>query len=257
MATQNLGNVRALIVSATAPTNTDLLWRNTSVSPQTINIYNSVTAIWEPVAMSSGGQDNTASNLGTGDGLFSQKVGVDLQFRSLIGGDHITLNSTTTEVTIATDGDSDTLNSQNAAFYRNASNINAGTLSNARLSSNVVRTDTGGITRQEQGALTPTGTYTINFNNRNEYLTTALIIINQNTTIAFSNQANGRLAVIDISVSSATRQLTFPTGTLAQSSETRWTSATRILTLEVGRYKMTIKRNSNTDYTLECSDSYV
>ena len=117
MATQNLGNVRALIRSATAPTNTDLLWRNTSVSPETINIYNSVTLVWEPIAMASGGQDNTASNLGTGEGLFGQKVGVDLQFKSLIGGTNVTLSSDSTSVTI---------NSTDTGEANTASNLGTG-----------------------------------------------------------------------------------------------------------------------------------
>ena len=101
MATQNLGNVRALIASSVAPTNTNLLWRNTGDSPESINIFNSVTNVWEPIAMSSGGQDNTASNVGTGEGVFAQKVGVDLQFKSLIAGTNITLSSDGTSITIS------------------------------------------------------------------------------------------------------------------------------------------------------------
>ena len=100
MATQNLGNVRAVIVSATAPTNTDVLWRDTSTSPFSTKIYNTNTSIWEPIAMSSGGQDNTASNLGIGEGLFSSKVGADLRFRSLIAGTNITLNADANSITV-------------------------------------------------------------------------------------------------------------------------------------------------------------
>lgn len=117
MATQNLGNVRALIVSATAPTNTDLLWRNTSVSPQTINIFNSASSIWEPIAMAAGGQDNTASNVGSGEGVFASKVGVDLRFKSLIAGTNITLSS---------DGTSITINSTDTGEANTASNLGAG-----------------------------------------------------------------------------------------------------------------------------------
>jgi hypothetical protein len=46
MATQNLGNVRALIPSTTPPTNTDLLWRDLSISPPKIKEYDSVLASW-------------------------------------------------------------------------------------------------------------------------------------------------------------------------------------------------------------------
>jgi len=48
-----------------------------------------------------GGEANTASNLGDGDGVFAQKVGVDLQFKSLENGSGITLSSDANEVTIS------------------------------------------------------------------------------------------------------------------------------------------------------------
>lgn len=46
------------------------------------------------------GEANTASNLGAGEGVFAQKVGVDLQFKSLVAGSSISLSSTGTEITI-------------------------------------------------------------------------------------------------------------------------------------------------------------
>jgi len=49
----------------------------------------------------SGGEANTASNLGGGTGLFASKVGADLQFKSLVAGTNITLTPTGTTVTIA------------------------------------------------------------------------------------------------------------------------------------------------------------
>jgi len=48
-----------------------------------------------------GGEANTASNLGDGDGVYAQKVGVDLQFKSLENGSGITLSSDANEVTIS------------------------------------------------------------------------------------------------------------------------------------------------------------
>ena len=50
------------------------------------------------------GEINTGSNLGTGEGIFSSKVGVDLQFKSLKAGTNITLTPSGTEIEIAAAG---------------------------------------------------------------------------------------------------------------------------------------------------------
>ena len=46
------------------------------------------------------GEANTTSNLGTGEGLAAPKAGVDLPFKSLVGGTNITLTSDATTLTI-------------------------------------------------------------------------------------------------------------------------------------------------------------
>ena len=48
--------------------------------------------------------DNTGSNLGTGQGVFSGKVADDLQFKSLKAGTNVTLSSNATEITINSTG---------------------------------------------------------------------------------------------------------------------------------------------------------
>ena len=48
--------------------------------------------------------DNTGSNLGTGQGVFSGKVADDLQFKSLKAGNNVTLSSNATEITINSTG---------------------------------------------------------------------------------------------------------------------------------------------------------
>jgi hypothetical protein len=53
-------------------------------------------------AIGAGGEVNTASNLGaTGEGLFAQKTGTDLEFKKLIGGTNITLTSDADSVTVS------------------------------------------------------------------------------------------------------------------------------------------------------------
>ena len=62
-------------------------------------------AIWKVVPTGGAGEANTASNLGAGLGLWKQKVGVDLQFKSLVQGANITLTSNANDVTIAATGE--------------------------------------------------------------------------------------------------------------------------------------------------------
>ena len=54
--------------------------------------------------------DNTASNLGTGQGIFAQKVGDDLQFKGLVGGTNVTLTADANNITITASNDTTGLN---------------------------------------------------------------------------------------------------------------------------------------------------
>ena len=50
-----------------------------------------------------GGESNTASNVGTGEGVFKQKTGVDLELKSIIGGTGLTAVGNTNDVTLNVD----------------------------------------------------------------------------------------------------------------------------------------------------------
>lgn len=66
---------------------------------------------WSDLPNSGGGEVNTASNVGGANGVFYQKSGVDLQFRTLSAGTNITITSGDTTLTInstATGGSSRT-----------------------------------------------------------------------------------------------------------------------------------------------------
>jgi hypothetical protein len=49
----------------------------------------------------SNGEANTASNVGTGSGVYKEKVGVDLRFKTLVAGDNITITVTDDEILIS------------------------------------------------------------------------------------------------------------------------------------------------------------
>lgn len=57
-----------------------------------------------PLAEPAIADPTTASNVGTGSGLYKQKTGVNLEFRSLVAGSNITLTQNTNDVTIAASG---------------------------------------------------------------------------------------------------------------------------------------------------------
>lgn len=67
---------------------------------QVLSIDNDGNFVWATVSGAGGGETNTASNLGAGSGVFAQKSGVDLQFKSLVAGTGITITPSSDSLTI-------------------------------------------------------------------------------------------------------------------------------------------------------------
>lgn len=65
-----------------------------------------------------GGETNTASNLGAGFGLYAQKVGSDLQFKSLIAGTGVSLTSSSLAITmsLSASGEANTASNLGSGF---------------------------------------------------------------------------------------------------------------------------------------------
>tara|TARA_R110000851_G_scaffold145926_8_gene285464 strand:- start:249 stop:1928 length:1680 start_codon:yes stop_codon:yes gene_type:complete len=69
-----------------------------------LTLVNSGTGECEWQAVPSGGENNTASNVGGGEGVFKQKNGIDLEFKTLTEGAGITLVSSLDEIEITNSG---------------------------------------------------------------------------------------------------------------------------------------------------------
>lgn len=90
----------------------DLQFRSIKSSADSINFTIAQSTDGNEVEISSTAEINTASNLGSGEGVFAQKSTYDLEFKSLVAGTNVTLTSDSNTVTI----DVDQPDSSNTAY---------------------------------------------------------------------------------------------------------------------------------------------
>ena len=75
---------------------------------------------------SGGGEANTGSNVGTGDGVFKQKTGVDLEFKTLIGGTNVTITNNANDLTIDASGGGGSYFKDSVVITSASNNFNSG-----------------------------------------------------------------------------------------------------------------------------------
>ncbi len=78
----------------------DIQLRSLKVSDDSINLVVSLSTSTNEIEFENTAEINTASNLGTGEGVATTKVGEDLQFKSIVAGDNISISSDADEITI-------------------------------------------------------------------------------------------------------------------------------------------------------------
>jgi hypothetical protein len=69
-----------------------------------VTLTNNADSIQIDATGAGGGEVNTGANLGAGEGVFAQKNGVALEFKSLVAGTGVTITNTATELTINSTG---------------------------------------------------------------------------------------------------------------------------------------------------------
>jgi hypothetical protein len=94
---ENLGSGSGLFVQKDSDTNLEF---KTLVAGSNVTLTGTATEITISSSGGGAGETNTASNLGSGSGIFAQKSGVDLEFKSLVPGGGIQITGDANELTI-------------------------------------------------------------------------------------------------------------------------------------------------------------
>jgi len=117
-------------VAYTTPVNGDVL------------MWNSSTNLWEAIQPpgSAGGEINTVSNVGGGQGLFSNKVGADLRFFTLAASNGVTISAPSSNV-ITISNSQDLITTANPTFG-NLILTTSANIGNTRITSNAITSTT-------------------------------------------------------------------------------------------------------------------
>ena len=199
-----------------------------------------ITSITICSTASGGGEANTASNLGTGYGLYACKSGADLEFKSLSGGTGIVLLSGATRVNICTTAEANTASNLGTGYGLYAcksgvdlrfKSLSAGTgisLTTGSTRITICSTSSGGHTIQEN-SVSKTSRACLNFNTANSACQVYDDAANNQTDICLKLKglndydATGEAAGYVLSVNSAasgyTTQAVAPFTDILRSSE--------------------------------------
>jgi hypothetical protein len=89
----------------------DVRLTDSFVTASTLNVNtlelarnNGLPTLTTDLSSLAGGEINTASNVGGGNNVFDQKVGTDLQFRTIVAGTNVTITSGATTLTVNSSG---------------------------------------------------------------------------------------------------------------------------------------------------------
>lgn len=94
------GSYGDLSSKPTIPSVLDDLSNVNAPSPSNGQVLSYNGSQWIASSVAGSGESNTASNTGTGAGIFYQKVGIDLQFKSIKGTGSVTVSATSNEITV-------------------------------------------------------------------------------------------------------------------------------------------------------------
>lgn len=88
-------------IKSTLKTYFDTIYQTILISGTNIKTINTNSLLGSGDLTITGGETNTASNLGGGEGIFGTKVSVDLRFKSLVAGPNCALTADDNEITIS------------------------------------------------------------------------------------------------------------------------------------------------------------